>query len=278
LSGIVWLASYPKSGNTWFRAFISNLLTNGDEPVDVNNLSAHGFAAARELFDDLTGIEASNLTPEEIDNLRPAVFDHLGSQSEETLFIKVHDAYTCLPDGRPLFSAAKAKAVYIVRNPLDVAVSFAHHSVRDPDTIISWMENKNFSFAGEPDRLDSQLRQKLLDWSGHVESWVDCPSIEVHVVRYEDMQTNPVGTFSQAARFAGLAGAEESVRRAVQFSDFRILQKQEEEKGFQEKPPGMASFFRQGKAGGWRDQLTAPQAERIKQVHGRVMRRFGYLD
>jgi hypothetical protein len=98
---IIWLASYPKSGNTWFRAFLANFLRQSDEPVEINNLG-----------------------------------------------------------GGPI--------------------------------------------AGSRKRLNNQLRQRLLTWSGHVSSWVDEPDLRVHVMRYEEMKRNPFETFRAAVRFAGL--------------------------------------------------------------------------
>lgn len=68
------------------------------------------------------------------------------------------------------------------------------------------------------------------------------------------------------------------IGKAVRFSDFQVLSRQEAEKGFRERPTEAERFFRQGKSGGWRSQLTAAQAARIVADHGEVMRRFGYLD
>ena len=60
------MASYPKSGNTWLRIFLENLLTDASTPVDINRLCRVTHAAARRLFDGLTDVESSDLTPEEI--------------------------------------------------------------------------------------------------------------------------------------------------------------------------------------------------------------------
>ncbi|HJX72016.1 MAG TPA: hypothetical protein VJ346_08695, partial [Bacteroidales bacterium] len=68
---IVWLASYPKSGNTWFRIFLTNLLNHTNEPVDINNLYPSTIASSRSLFDEATGLESSDLTLDEIELLRP---------------------------------------------------------------------------------------------------------------------------------------------------------------------------------------------------------------
>jgi len=53
-SGIIWLASYPKSGNTWLRIFLTNLRCDGEEPVNINELDGGPIASARALFDEAT--------------------------------------------------------------------------------------------------------------------------------------------------------------------------------------------------------------------------------
>jgi len=98
-SGIIWLASYPKSGNIWLWIFLTNLRRDGEEPVNINELDGGPIASARALFDEATGIESSDLTPEEIDRLRPGVYEQLATGANETLFLKVHDAYTYTTDG-----------------------------------------------------------------------------------------------------------------------------------------------------------------------------------
>jgi len=69
----------------------------------------------------------------------------------------------------------------------------------------------------------------------------------------------------------------ERVRRAVEFSSFETLRRQEHKYGFKEKPRGAASFFRSGRTGAWREALTARQIERQVRDHEVVMRRLGYL-
>ncbi len=90
-------------------------------------MKTDGIFSSRPLLDAVTGVESSNLSADEIDRLRPRLYNHLASTSERPLFIKVHDAYTYLEDGTPLLGTVNAKAIYILRNPLDVAVSFANH-------------------------------------------------------------------------------------------------------------------------------------------------------
>ena len=279
MKGIIWLASYPKSGNTWFRVFLTNLLRGGDTPADINELERTPMASARGIFDDALGFEASDLTADEIDRLRPELYIHLAENAEEQLFMKIHDAYTYLEDTRPLIPQnATHCALYFIRNPLDVAVSFAHHNGWDCATSAIKMADNAFAFCSKPGLLHNQLRQKLLSWSGHVLSWVDKAPFPVCVIRYEDMKSQPLETFTKAIRFAGLNHTGEQIQKALDFSSFDVVQRQEEAEGFEEKSPASSRFFRKGQVGSWREELNESQASKIVHDHREVMRRFGYLD
>ena len=136
---IVWIASYPKSGNTWFRTFISCLLNEAE--ADINKIDSDGIASSRSPFELCTGLDSTNLTVQEIAALRPAVYDMLSATLRKDLWIKAHDACHMLPDGTPLFPATATKtACYLMRNPLDVAVSFASHNGATLDKTIDGMK------------------------------------------------------------------------------------------------------------------------------------------
>jgi aryl sulfotransferase len=279
MKGIIWLASYMKSGNTWFRVFLNNLLRKADAPANINELEGRPIASDRNVFDSNVGFEASDLTADEIDRLRPELYLHLAENATETLFIKIHDAYTGVAENTPLIpQGATAGALYFIRNPLDVAVSFAHHNGLDYEASISRMADEVFAACRKTDRLHDQLRQKFLSWSGHVLSWVDVAPFPVCLLRYEDMKRQPLETFTRAVRFAGLDHTREQIEKAIGFSSFDVLQRREEEEGFREKSPSSSPFFRKGRIGSWREELTERQAQRIVDHHRDVMRRFGYLD
>jgi hypothetical protein len=279
MSGIVWLASYPKSGNTWFRVFLTNLLRDGDEPASINELESTPIASAREIFDENVGIEASDLTADEIDRLRPELYCRLAETTGEPLYMKIHDAYTEVAPNRPLIpAAATIGAIYLVRNPLDVVISNAHHHGTDYDTAIARLANDAAALNHPSDRLLNQLRQKLLSWKGHVLSWVDTTPFPVCLLRYEDMKATPLETFTRAVRFAGLVRSKAQIEKAIRFSAFDVLQGQENATGFREKSVAASRFFRKGESGTWRKELSSEQIARIVADHGAVMRRFGYLD
>ena len=284
----IWLASYPKSGNTWFRILVANLWSNSDSPVDINVIdSTDSIASGRNPFDQQTLIDSSLMTNDEIDRVRPAIYAY--AASGETLanpddpcfpvrFVKAHDAYTFTDRGDPVMagSSGAAGAILFVRDPRDVATSFAHHMNCSIDTAITRMNDADFCLASASDRLDRQLRQRLLGWSGFAQSWLAQRDIPVHLVRYEDMLTKTAAILSAALRFAGLEPTPIAIDRAVAFASITELRRQEAEKGFREAPRKMSGFFRRGTSGGWRDELTSAQILRIERDHAATMDRLGY--
>jgi Sulfotransferase domain len=288
----IWLASYPKSGNTWFRMLVANLSANEGKPVDINDLPERGgIASARGPFDFLLLIDSSLLTHDEIDCLRPRVYEELarGAADDEydepeerqpVRFVKTHDAYTLTPKGEPLLAGAGGAdgAVVIVRDPRDVAPSLANHRHSTIDDAIAFLNDRGAAFCGTPKRLHNQFRQQLPGWSGHIETWLDQKDIPVHLVRYEDMQADTVGVLTRALAFAGRPATAEQIGRAVAYADFAQLRQQEQERGFREAPPSRSGghFFRRGEAGAWRDELTAEQVARIEAEHAPMMSRLGY--
>ncbi|MEJ2077811.1 MAG: sulfotransferase domain-containing protein [Acidobacteriota bacterium] len=278
MTGIVWLASYPKSGNTWLRAFLMNFLDPGKRPVDINQLGAGGLVNSRERFDLLTGVESSDLGPDEIARLRPEVNRLLCTafaELEDVTFSKVHDAFTRSPEYGPFFPST-GRAVYVIRNPLDVALSFSYFMARSLDRTIRMMANEHMTLGAKWGRMPPQLPQRLRSWSGHVKSWLEESDMPVEVLRFEDMKAAPFETFSRAVRFVGLEPEPHRIRRAVKFSSFQELKRQERSHGFRERGRGEV-FFRRGEVGSWKDELTRDQVRRIVSDHEEVMSRFGYL-
>jgi len=280
VGNLIWLASFPKSGNTWFRVFLSNLLPRRQLPVEINALEMIGMASSRKLFDEHCALHSAELSMDEVDDLRAHVFDSISAQTRGSLFFKIHDARFNTRGGRPLVPASATRAaVYFIRNPLDVAVSFAHHSTISLDASIDALNDPQHAYAATTDRLHVQLRQHLGSWSAHVRSWTEQVDFPLHVVRYEDMLATPLLTFAAIIEFLQIERSDAEVRRAIDFSHIDELKRQEALIDFKEKKHASgALFFRQGSSGGWRDALTPAQVARVIDHHREVMAKFGYLD
>jgi Sulfotransferase domain len=273
MGDIVWLASYPKSGTTWLRAFLHNYLQPKAQPHDINRLG--DFSASEcdaRLYRHYDPRPALHYSVAEVQRLRALVHRDLTTASPTLVFVKTHNALL-LVEGLPLLTpAVTAGSIYLVRDPRAVALSYSHHLGWPVDRVIELMAHDGAAAASE-----RQVFERLASWSTHVESWTQRPNPHLLVLRYEDMLAEPVESFGAVIRFLGHEPASERLDQAIRFSGFAVLQQQERQAGFAERPGGMAAFFRSGTADAWRPALTAAQKARIERDHGDAMRRFSYL-
>lgn len=274
---IIWLASYPKSGNTWFRAFLTALLNEGE--LDINNIESAGIFSSRQLFEIVTDLNSYYFSDDEIKNMMPNVFRAFVHKRKKTSFIKIHDAFSYNLDNVPIVPEDVTEcAIYIVRNPLDVVASLGNHLQKTTDEAISMMNSPN-AYMGrnkKKDNIGMQFSQLLYSWSGHVLSWLEKPAFPVYFVRYEDMHEQPFETFKEMVGKLDMDYSDEAIMRAIEASSFKKLKEQETNKGFVERPYKENSFFRKGTVDGWKEELTAEQVKRITDAHASIMERFGY--
>lgn len=272
---LVWLASYPKSGSTWLRTLLAGCL-RGPAAADVNELDWLGSASARWLFDLLAGFSSARLPSEAVDALRPAVYRHYDRLSDVPKPLKVHEAFRTLPSGEPLFPPDASRGVVcLVRNPLDIAVSYSRHRDEDLDATIAFMLDPRAVLAPEGRRLHTQLPQPMGAWSTQVQSWLSCP-LRVHLLRYEDLLADTAGQLARMFRFLDIPVEPERLAEVIALSRFDTLREQEIRRPFRERK-GKAPFFRNGTAGDGAVELTERQRDRLIAASAGTMRRLGYL-
>jgi len=271
---IIWLASYPKSGNTWLRAFLHNLLRDPREGYDINRMTDFSFSdSAIEIFQPFLKKPWQEWTQQDVTNTRWAAQRYICSKKIDDQFIKTHN---CMIEygGKPmLYPEFTAGAIYVVRNPLDVAISLAHHYVVDQDEAIRILNNPANGTLGD-EHLVFEIHRS---WNLHVASWTEQIVPSKLIIRYEDMLEQPRQTFGKVARFLGLKPTADRLIRAIENSSFDKLRKQEDKQGFIERPPKASKFFRSGKANQWRNVLTPEQIDRVIEVNREQMKRWGYL-
>ena len=274
MGGIIWLASYPKSGNTWMRSFLQNLIVGQQKTVHINELSQFAYGDGQKFwFEKAAGGSLDGLSAEQKMKLTPKAHMLMTQTRPQSVFVKTHNWMGFTYDTPLITMDATAGAIQIIRNPLDVTISLAHHFGFSIDEAIDFMNDPE-AYTLED---DYKMPQYYGTWSDHTKSWEQFNPDFIHRVRYEDMLFKPGKTFSNVVKFLQLKASKPAIAKAIKQSSFKTLQSQEKKDGFLERSDKAESFFRSGKAGEWKQVLTSEQVKKITDVHHDVMDKYGYL-
>jgi hypothetical protein len=271
---IVWLASYPKSGNTWTRIFLANYFANEINPLPINDADRFGTTDAQmQLYRRAAGGPFDANDKRLLPVLRGRFLSGIASNGADFNFIKTHNVNGAAYGAELIPPQVTRAAVYLVRNPLDVALSFARHFGCTADDAVGRMARGDYVIK----RTEQLMTQYLGSWSDHVASWTKPAPFPVIAMRYEDMLHKPKETFSTMLAALGLPLDEGRLDKAVRFSSFDELSRQERETGFKETSPHSESFFTKGQSGQWENDLAPELADRIRKDHKKMMKKFNYF-
>jgi hypothetical protein len=276
--GIVWLASYPKSGNTWLRVFLYHLIRiqNGAprEEDEINKLDRVSLYEGRlaAMFSHYLGRPVAAASVAEVAKARPVVHRAIAERLDRPTFVKTHCAFMSVFGTPQVNPSVTVGTVYMVRDPRDVAISLAHHLGVLIDEAIKVMQTPGF---GTRNSTEGPF-EMWGTWSEHVASWTRQDDPTRLVVRYEDLVADPAGKFAEVVTHLRQDVSPEVVAEAVEASTFETLAGAEKVHRFKETSERADRFFRQGKAGAWREQLSEEQSKRIVDAHWTEMERNGY--
>jgi hypothetical protein len=266
----IWLASYPKSGNTWFR-LVWRELTQDREVSEIRPAGAPQPGHLQGTL--LAGIDLRQLSGFELLSVR-AELERSARSHATPIIRKTHERFMLTPSGAEVFPTEGTHcALVIIRDPRDVVASFARHYSCSLDEAIDSLCREVPIGGGIASRLVTAGGPGA--WWQHVQSWVEGPNFPVRVSRYEDFRADPVTTFADAVEFCGLSVTRDQVAKAVQACEISTLREREQQGGFTERI-GAQPFFGEGKVGSGRSQLTASQVAAVEQANGEWMTRFGY--
>jgi hypothetical protein len=272
---IIWLASYPKSGNTWARIFLANYLANTEQPIALNQIHRFGMGdAIARTYNMVNGAEIDLQDQSAILRLRPRVLQGIVANNADVNFVKTHNVNGPAYGHELIPPQVTRSAIYIVRNPLDVTLSFARHFGRTHKETVDALANPDH--VTTPD--GSNVWQYLGSWSDHVMSWASAKPYPVLVLRYEDMLSDPQTSFGSMLKHIGMPVDDARLEKAIKFASFEESSKQEDERGFNEASPKSERFFSKGKSDQWKEDLAPQLIKNTKRWHRKVMKKFGYLD
>jgi hypothetical protein len=274
MGGLVWLASYPKSGNTWMRNFLHNALTSGHEAHDINKMRhLTTWDSASTWYASLLDKPLHKCSKQEVAEIRMQANQRIAESTDGLVFVKTHNAMVADRGYAMVNPSVTAGAVYIIRNPLDVVVSYSHHLSFSIDETIEYMALTGAQHAN----TKKMAYEVQSSWSENVYSWTHKNNPSLYVVKYEDMLENTQNTFKDLLSFLQIKLDEQGLLTAIEASSFKKLKQQEQRHGFEEKPKNAKEFFRKGVVDDWKNVLSNRQVDKIVSAHEQQMTRFGYL-
>ena len=277
---IIWIASYPKSGNTWIKLFLSAYIGNQNAsiPFDINKM-----LIPFSLFPTNNLIKKFNFDFSNFKNIAEhwiQMQEYLNLSTKGNIFVKTHNAMCTINGNKFTNKQNSLGAIYLVRDPRDIIISYSSFLKKSYDEVVTYIFN---SESFELSNIDGKQFDFTLigSWSDNYNSWKNYKTIEVLIIRYEDLISDTQNTFTKIIKYLNkidnIKIDNEKIKSCINLTSFKNLRKIEEEKGFIEKGFG-EFFFRKGKVGDWKEKLNQALVKKIEEKFKLEMKELGYID
>ena len=277
---IIWLASYPKSGNTWVRVFLSSLIASTDN-VSINDLIIEQFPQ-RYNFESLT---------ENISDVSEFVKNCIHAQTKINLdnkvkIFKTHNAFW--KSGEHYFTDTNNTlgCIYIVRDPRNVITSIKNHYNKDTfSKALEFIKNEKQLLGDLKDsKLETDLPTVISSWKNHYNSWKKIKTNYL-LIKYENLLNKPEEEFFKITDFleklSNFKFKKDDIIKSIKATSFDNLKNQERKKGFKEaskdKFGNPIKFFNLGPENNWKKILDPIIAKEIEVSFEDEMKELGYL-
>ena len=278
---IIWIASYPKSGNTWLRSLLSSYLYTNDGTFNFDLLkkiqqfpSEPYFRFFLKDFKDIKKVSAHWI----------AAQDRLNLFNDGTIFLKTHNALCTIENNHFTNKNNTKAAIYVVRDPRNVITSLSHHYDMDIEESFNFLTDSNISLIAR--KLHSDVITTIGDWSNNYQSWRNLKFAPILIVKYEDLIIDTKKTFLSILNFLknfiDIKIEENKILKTIESCNFDRLSKNEQIEGFaesvySEKKGKKLNFFYLGKKNNWRDLLNPVYEEKIRNIFKSEMEELGYI-
>ena len=289
---IIWLASYPKSGNTWLRTILGQLLFSEDkkESEVFKNLDLITSYPQKKHFKNIS----EKLTHSKFKDQEEVIKNWVTSQDiinldDKIKFFKTHNfackRYNEVDKKSYSFTDLNNTlgVIYIVRDPRSIITSLKYHfSLKGYDEAFKMIGNTHM-WLGDED--EDAVPQALSSWDMHYESWSRFPK-NFLLIRYEDLLNNNKNEIKKIIKylnkFFDIKENDELINTVVKNTNFSNLKKQEDEQGFKESildenTKEKKKFFHLGPENKWINLLDKRMINKIEEKFGPTMKKLGYL-
>ena len=276
---IIWIASYPKSGNTFIRSFLSAYYYTNNGEFDFNLLKFI------EQFPDKQFFNGFITNKDEASKKWLPIQKNL-IKSKKVKFLKTHSAYGSYNNNQFTSSEVTLGGIYIVRDPRNIISSLINHFSLNVDGALNMLLDENRGIKSDDNNFATY--SFLSSWSNHLNSWSNIKSFRTIIIKYEDLENNSEKILTDLIRFINnLLNNNKGVdyqkfKKAIETTNFSILKKKENKDGFFEamfskKENKKLPFFNLGFKSDWKKVLDKKVVEVIEKKFGREMKDIGYL-
>lgn len=282
----IWLASYPKSGNTLVRSLLASYFFSKDGNFDFDVIKNIKQFPTSELFEKI-GVDLKN--EKEVLKNYIKVQENI-NQKNSVQFLKTH-SYLFNIDNNPFTDLNNTLgAIYIIRDPRNVVISYAHHFAMSVDDAAHQLVN-SINMGGDltSEKPSDRTKVYLGSWSSNFNSWKSLKTPGKYLlIKYEDLINNKKETFLKMLEFihklkkVRLVVDNTKLDNAIASTNFKKMQNLEKEKGFIEskidnKTGKNIPFFNLGENNKWEKSLNSEIVKKIENAFGKEMKELGYL-
>ena len=277
---IIFISSYPKSGNTWVRILISALLNNNNglfEIKDLEKIKLFSQFTYFSHFEKAKYQKNGNLDFNFVINNWINAQKRINQRAKKIRFFKTHNIRGTINGNFFTDETVCLGFIYIIRDPRDIAISFSKHMGISVDEAIEIMLfNNNYMTT------NFQVNESVCTWKNNLDSWLRFKSVSRLIIKYEDIITNTPKILNHIIEFliniAKIKINPDSfqINNIIQSTNFFRLQQLEKENGFNEASIH-SNFFREGKSEQWKSILSVNQIKLIEKELYKPMSKLGYI-